>query len=127
MKIIILTTLLACVSVSVAQAACDTKSLKGSYTLAGNVFNNGSNCALVGIATFDGKGNLKMRNYEGCGDDAQLSTTEFSYNLDAFCMGSATNSISGINSYFVFNKLLSNGSIFISANGIVAVSTMNKQ
>ena len=92
MKRIILTTLLACVFVSVAQAACDTKSLKGTYVLAGTGFSNGSNCALVGTASFDGKGTLKMRTYEGCGDDAQLETTEFSYNLDALCMGIGTNS-----------------------------------
>jgi hypothetical protein len=127
MKRIILTTLLACVSVSVTQAACDTKSLKGIYVLAGTGFSNGSNCALVGNATFDGKGTLKMRTYEGCGDDAQLNTSEFSYNLDALCMGSGTNSNSGVNSYFVFNKLLSTGNIFMSANGVVVFATMNKQ
>ena len=133
MKRIILTTLLACVSVNVAQAACDTKSLKGTYTITGGTsgWDDNYNCGIVGIATFDGKGVLKIRSVQGCGGEPVNSTVDFSYNLDAACMGSATqtsaNEYESENSYFVFNKLLSTGSIMMHVNGLFLFATMNKQ
>jgi hypothetical protein len=132
MKGIILTALLVFFNVNAAQAACDTKSLKGTYTITGgtNGWDDGHNCGIVGIATFDGKGALKIRSVQGCGTPVN-STVDFSYNLDAACMGSATqtsaNEYESVNNYFVFNKLLSAGSIMMHVNGLFLFATMNKQ
>jgi hypothetical protein len=133
MKGIILTALLVFFNVNVAQAACDTKSLKGTYTITGgtNGREDNYNCGIVGIATFDGKGALKIRSVQGCAQPVN-STVEFSYSLDTACMGRATQTIaneyeSQADSYFVFNKLLSTGSIMMHVNGLFLFATMNKQ
>jgi len=127
MKRIILTTLLACVSVSVAQAACDTKSLKGSYEIAVTGLNNGYNCGLIGVANFDGKGTMTTTTVEGCGALPVNNAGTYSYNVNANCIGSATSAATGLNVYFVLNKALTVGSSFVSGNGNLFFGTIIKQ
>ena len=127
MKRIILTTLLACVFVSVAQAACDTKSLKGSYEIAATGLFNGTNCGLIGVANFDGKGTMTTTTLQGCGGQPVNNNGSYSYNVNANCMGNATNTGTGLNVYFVLNKALSVGSIFFSSTGNITFGTLIKQ
>ncbi len=122
MKRIILATLLACVSVSVAQAACDTKSLKGSYAVA----LSGNDCGYIGVANFDGRGTMTIStSIFGCGAAPIFGSGTFSYNLNANCVGTATGT--GSDYYFVFNKILTTGSIMISGGHFLQIGTITKQ
>ena len=97
MKKLILTALLTCFYVSAAQAACDTKSLKGSYEIAATGLFNGTNCGLIGVANFDGKGIMTTTTLQGCGGQPVNNNSTYSYNLNANCMGNATNTGTGLN------------------------------
>ena len=127
MKRIILTALLVFFYVNVAQAACDTKSLKGSYEIAGTGLSNGYNCGLIGVANFDGKGTMTTTTVEGCGGLPINNTGNYSYNVNANCIGSATSTATGLNVYFVLNKALTIGSSFVSGNGNLFFGTIIKQ
>ncbi len=127
MKKIILTMLLACVYVSSAQAACDTKSLKGSYEVAAVGMENGYNCGILSVVNFDGKGTMTGTSIAGCGALPQNASGVYSYNVNANCMGSATNTATGLNIYFVLNKALAVGSVFFSGNGNLYFGSIIKQ
>ena len=127
MKGIILTALLVFFNVNAAQAACDTKSLKGSYQIAATGILNGKTCGTVGVGNFDGKGVLTTTSVDGCGGQPANSNGTYSYNVNANCMCSATSAATGNNYYFVFNKLLTVGSVFLSGSNMLIFGTMIKQ
>jgi hypothetical protein len=124
MKRIILTALLVFFYVNEAQAACDTKSLKGTYAIA----LSGNGCGSIGVANFDGKGAMTMNFLTGCGVTPTPANATYSYNLYASCLGTATgNSGTGNDYNYVFNKTLTTGNIFLSHNNFVLFGTITKQ
>lgn len=127
MKKLILTSLLVFFNVNAAQAACDTKSLKATYTVVGTGTSNGKNCGVIGVAIFDGKGKMEMHTLEGCGSEPQTEDSTFTYKIDNTCMGSFTSWENRFTSYFIFNKALSSGTILTSGNTVVMLGTLNKQ
>jgi hypothetical protein len=128
MKRIILTALLVFFYVNVAQAACDNKSLKGSYTVVARGFSNGKHCGTVGVAIFDGKGKMELHQIEGCEGIPTPIDDTFTYKIDtASCMGNILSLVSGGSAYFVFNKALTSGTILSSGNSLLLLSTLNKQ
>jgi hypothetical protein len=126
MKGIILTALLVFFNVNAAQAACDTKSLKGSYAVALTGLSNGISCGYIGLANFNGKGTMTMNGIIHCGAPSADGNGTFSYNLDANCLGTATGN-TGNDHNFVFNKTLTTGNIMLSAPKFVLFGTITKQ
>jgi hypothetical protein len=74
-----------------AQGACSTTSLKGTFGLTCQGTFGGEPAAEVGIATYDGKGNVSGRSTISV-NGAITKGVEFSgtYTLQADCTGSAT-------------------------------------
>jgi hypothetical protein len=109
-----------------ANAACDTKSLKGDYYFSASGIDNGYTCANLGVANFDGKGTMKTHTVYGCGSQTFESDMVSVYQLKSNCMGSAVGS-NGFTYSLVMNKALTSGNFFASQNGAIGVGTMIKQ
>ncbi len=107
-------------------AACDTKSLKGDYYFNAVGNDNGFTCANVGVANFDGKGNVKTTTVSGCGFQTQQTQMTGTYKIESNCLGYATGE-NGFVYTFVMNKALTNGSMFVSQNGVIGTGVVVKQ
>jgi hypothetical protein len=111
-----------------ANAACDVKSLKGSYgMLVSGVVNNKS-CAGVGTIFFDGKGTSKIKLVESCGEGqlyADNQSTIYAFAND--CVVGATFG-NGLDLTIVFDRNLKVGQIMaVGLNGGVGVGSAIKQ
>jgi hypothetical protein len=109
-----------------ANAACDTKSLKGSYSVGVVSSNQYGSCALVGSVTFDGKGSLTITYNEGCGGQIVNYTAQGTYSINELCMGNSIMT-SGTTAYFSFDKAFKTGQFFISQNGTIAFGSILKK
>lgn len=110
------------------QAACDTKSLKGDYEIGVVGGNSSYTCAIVGVLSFDGKGSVKSITNTGCGGIPEFQTINGIYSLDSNCMGKATMSATTpTDFYFVLDKMLKTGTLFMSANNTIAFGSLLKQ
>ena len=109
-----------------ANAACDTKSLKGDFYYGVTGLDNGMSCANVGVVNFDGKGNVKSHSVSGCGKEVQEGDLTAIYQLNSSCLGSITTNL-GFTYHFVTNKAVTVGNIFISQSGAIGYGTMQKQ
>jgi hypothetical protein len=112
-------------NVNVAQAACDTKSLKGNYEIAVKA----NTCAYIGVANFDGKGTMTMNTVRNCGGGVINSNWTLSYKINANCTGSATgNNIAELGDLnFVFNSMLTNGGMLFNTGSGLFFGTIIKQ
>ena len=111
-----------------ANAACDVRSLKGSYgMLVSGVVNNKS-CAGVGIMLFDGKGTAKIKLVESCGEGQLYADVQSAaYNFEGDCVVGATFG-SGLDITAVFDKTLKVGQVMaIGLSGGVGVGSLLRQ
>ena len=111
-----------------ANAACDVKSLKGSYGMLVSGVVNSKSCAGVGTILFDGKGIAKIKLVESCGEGqlyADNQSTQYAFVND--CVAGATFG-SGLDITVVFDRNLKVGQVMaVGLNGGVGVGTLLKQ
>lgn len=122
-------------------AACDTKSLKGSYVI-NTTFTGLQNnsypitCGQIGIINFDGKGGIVLSGTQSCsGQVWSIQKWAGNYSIDASCSGEiafantmgATNNNVTMN--FVFDRALKTAQFMaMNPNGMTTfVGAMTKQ
>ena len=109
-----------------ANAACDTKSLKGGYSVGVVGSNQYGSCALIGAASFDGKGLMTLTYNQGCGGQVNGYTAQGGYAVSDLCLGNVVMS-DGTTAYFSFDKLFKMGQFFISQNGMLSFGSIIKK
>ena len=114
-------------------AACDTKSLKGSYVI-NTTFTGLQNnsypitCGQIGIINFDGKGGTTLNHVSGCAgilpNEGSFATETGRYSFDNLCSGTAIFSKGDpeeeITLIFIFDNNLTKASFVF--NGINTIS-----
>jgi len=117
MKKLVLAVIASCFCIS-ANAACDTKSLKGNYMIQGIYTGYKSSypttCGDIGIIQFDGKGGAVGVGFESCaGTTYALPKQTGTYQIDALCSGSIVFGTMEIK--YIFDKTLKSG-VILGAN-----------
>ena len=132
MKKLVLAVIASCFCIS-ANAACDTKSLKGDYfaqvTYTGYNGAYPTTCGNLGIIKFDGKGTATAVGFDSCaGQTTQTPTLTGAYSVDALCSGGITFG-SGVTIRFVFDKAFKAGALVgdNAANKASGIGTLTRQ
>ncbi len=126
MRKLVLAAIGLCFSVGV-NAACDTKSLKGDYSVVFSGTNGSVMCGAIGIVNFDGKGTAKSSIEVACGGGTpQLSSESGVYLVNGACFGGITFKDARVD--FVFDKAFKVGSTLVTGIGSgIVVGTILKQ
>ncbi len=109
-----------------AGAACSTKSLSGSYGFGAVSSSSNGNCASIGTIMFTGKGTAAISIESGCGGEVGINQLSGTYEVGVYCVGEV-DAEDGTKAYFVFDKALKAGQIFVSQNKSIAFGTIFKQ
>lgn len=107
-------------------AACNVKSLNGSYGFGAVSSNSNGSCASIGTILFTGKGTAAISIESGCGGDVGVNQLQGTYDVGIYCVGEV-DAQDGTKAYFVFDKALKAGQIFVSKGGTIAFGSIFKQ
>jgi hypothetical protein len=124
MKNIIFAAMTLCFCIS-ANAACNTKSLKGEYGFGVMSGGSQSTCAAVGTVLFK-NGVAVATAMQGCGGNAGFTSLKGTYTLGQYCVGEIDFD-DGSTAHFVLDKSLKIGQFFMSQNNVITYGSIFRQ